>query len=183
MKIEKSSLPGLLIIKPKIFTDKRGYLFEIWNLNLYKKHGIKAKIVQVICVNSKKNTLRGIHFQYPHMQGKFVTIINGKIFDVIVDIRKNSPTYGKWCGLTLDSKEKKQLWIPEGFGHAYLVLSKTATIIYTCTQKYYPKNQKSIIWNDPYINIRWPIKKPILSKKDTKGLKLNEIKELPKWRK
>ena len=179
MKVKKLDLPGLFIIEPNIFYDKRGFLYETYNEDLHLKL-IKSKIVQVIQSHSKKDTLRGIHFQYPHLQGKLVSVIQGKIFDVTVDIRKNSPTFGKWCGVFLDSKKKEQLWIPKGFGHGYLVISKTVDIIYKCTQKYYPNNQKGIIWNDPSIKIKWPIKKPILSKKDLSAVTLKENKQLPK---
>ena len=182
MKILKTSLPSVLIFKPKIYPDKRGFLYETWNHDVYSKLNVK-KIVQAIHSHSKRNVLRGIHFQYPNLQGKLVTVFNGKIFDVVVDIRKGSPTFGKWLGFFLDSKKKEQLWVPEGFGHGYLALTKTADVIYKCTCKYYPRNQKGIIWNDPLINIKWPIKKPILSKKDANALKLNENKQLPIWRK
>ena len=183
MKIKKLSLPGPLIIEPIVFYDKRGFLYETWNQEIYLKSPIKSKIVQVIHSHSKKNTLRGIHFQYPKLQGKLVSVINGKIFDVVVDIRKKSPTFGKWCGIILDAKNKKQIWIPKGFGHGYLVLSKTADIIYKCTEKYFSKNQKVIKWNDPFIKINWPINKPLLSRKDINASLLNESKQLPTWKK
>ena len=179
MKVKKLELPGLFIIEPNIFYDKRGFLHETYNEDLHLKL-TKSKIVQVIHSHSKKNTVRGIHFQYPHLQGKLVSVVQGKIFDVTVDIRKSSSTFGKWCGVFLDSKKKEQLWIPKGFGHGYLVISKTVDIIYKCTQKYYPNNQKGIIWNDPSIKIKWPIKKPILSKKDSSAVTLKENKQLPK---
>lgn len=182
MKIKKLKLPGLCIIEPKIFRDKRGCLYETYNENSYLKF-IKSKIVQVINSNSKKNTIRGIHFQYPNLQGKLVSVLQGKIFDVTVDIRKNSPTFGKWYGVYLDAKKKEQLWIPKGFAHAYLVISKTADILYKCNCKYYPKNQKYIVWNDSNINIKWPTKKPILSKNDANAIMLNEHKNLPRWKK
>ena len=182
MKIKKLKLPGLCIIEPKIFRDKRGCLYETYNENSYLKF-IKSKIVQVINSNSKKNTIRGIHFQYPNLQGKLVSVLQGNIFDVTVDIRKNSPTFGKWYGVYLDAKKKEQLWIPKGFAHAYLVISKTADILYKCNCKYYPKNQKYIVWNDSNINIKWPTKKPILSKNDANAIMLNEHKNLPRWKK
>jgi len=183
MKIKKLILPNTFIIEPKVFYDKRGFLYEIWSQDLYFKNKIKFKIVQVLHSYSKKNTLRGIHFQYPNLQGRLISIINGKIFDVIVDIRKNSPTFGKWCGCIIDSKKKQQLWIPEGFGHGYLVLSKTVDIIYKCTGKFFSNKQRTIVWNDPDIGIKWPIEKPILSKKDSTALKLSQHKNLPKWKK
>ena len=183
MKIKNLSLKGPLIIEPKIFYDKRGFLYETWNLETHLKNKINSKIVQVTCTHSKKNVLRGIHFQYPNEQSKLISVINGKIFDVIVDIQKNSQNFGKWYGLILDSKKKRQLWVPKGFAHGYLVLSKSADVVYKFTCKYYPKNQKDIIWNDPDINIKWPIKKPILSKKDSVAIKLKQHKNLPKWKK
>ena len=183
MKIKTRSLKGPLIIYPKVFHDNRGHLYESWNQETFFKKKIKSKLVQVINTHSKKNTIRGIHFQYPNLQDKLISVINGEILDVIVDIRKNSPTYKKWIGITLNAKNKKQIWIPKGFGHGYLVLSKNADVIYKCTCKYYPKNQQSIIWNDPSINIKWPIKKPILSKKDSLAPKLDQIKNLPIWKK
>ena len=183
LKIKKLILPGPLLIQPKVFHDKRGFLYETWNEKIYHNSNIKNKIVQVICSHSKKKTLRGIHFQYPNLQGKFISVIDGRIFDVIVDIRKKSPNFGKWCGLVLDSKKKQQLWIPEGFGHGYLVLSQSANIIYKCTCKYYPKNQQSIIWNDPDLKIKWPTQTPLLSPKDMKAKKLRDHKKLPEWKK
>ncbi len=179
MKIKKLKLAGPFVIEPKVFHDRRGFLYETYNQSLYLKL-IKSKIVQVIHSHSKKNTIRGIHFQYPNLQGKLVSVVNGKIFDVTVDIRKNSATFGKWCGVFLDSKKKNQLWIPKGFGHGYLVMSNAADIIYKCTEKYYPNNQKGVKWNDPFVKIKWPTKKPILSKKDSTALNLKENKRLPK---
>ena len=172
-------MAGPFVIEPKVFHDRRGFLYETYNQSLYLKL-IKSKIVQVIHSHSKKNTIRGMHFQYPHLQGKLVSVLEGKIFDVTVDIRKNSATFGKWCGVFLDSKKKNQLWIPKGFGHGYLVMSNAADIIYKCTEKYYPNNQKGVKWNDPFVKIKWPTKKPILSKKDSTALNLKENKRLPK---
>ena len=179
MKVKKLELPGLFIIEPNIFYDKRGFLHETYNEDLHLKL-TKSKIVQVIHSHSKKDTLRGLHFQKKCSQNKIIFILKGIINDFAVDIRKNSPTFRKWCGVFLDSKKKKQLWIPKGFGHGYLVISKTVDIIYKCTQKYYPDNQKRIIWNDPSIKIKWPIEKPILSKKDSSAATLKENKQLPK---
>ena len=184
MKIKKIKLFNEpCIIEPNIYADRRGFLNETWNENAYNKQGIKFKVVQTIHSYSKKNVLRGIHYQYPNMQGKLVSVINGKIFDVIVDIRKNSPTFGKWYGTFLDSVKKRQLWIPEGFGHGFLVVSKTASIIYQCAKKYLPNNQRQIVWNDPFIKIEWPTKKPILSKQDSQASSLLNIKNLPIWKK
>ena len=180
MKIKKLGLSGPCTIDPKIFYDKRVFLYESWNQDAFLKKKLNIKIVQETYAHSKKNVLRGIHIQYPNLQGKLISVMNGKIFDVVVDVRRNSPTFGKWFSIILDSKKKTMLWVPEGFAHGYLVLSKYAEVIYKCTRKYYPKNQIDILWNDPFINIKWPTKKPILSKKDLSALTLEENKKLPK---
>ena len=158
MKIKKLGLSGPCTIDPKIFYDKRGFLYESWNQDAFLKKKLNIKIVQETYAHSKKNVLRGIHIQYPNLQGKIISVMNGKIFDVVVDVRRNSPTFGKWFSIILDSKKKTMLWVPEGFAHGYLVLSKYAEVIYKCTCKYYPKNQIDILWNDPFINIKWPKK-------------------------
>jgi len=183
MKIKKFNLSGPCVIEPKIFRDNRGFFFESWNEDEYLKKKLNIKIVQENFAHSKKNVLRGLHIQYPKLQGKLISVMNGRVFDVVVDVRKNSPTFGNWCSAILDSKKKKILWVPEGFGHGYLVLSKSADVIYKCTCKYYPKNQIDIIWNDPFINIKWPTNKPILSQKDSLGCELRKIQNLPRWKK
>ena len=183
MKIKKLNLSGPCIIEPKVFYDDRGFFFESWNKDEYLKKKLNIKVVQENFAHSKKNVLRGLHIQYPKLQGKLISVMNGRVFDVVVDVRKNSPTFGKWCSAILDSKKKKSLWVPEGFGHGYLVLSKFADVMYKCTCKYYPKNQVEIIWNDPFINIKWPTKKPILSQKDSLGYELKKMKNLPRWKK
>ena len=183
MKIKKLKLDGPCLIEPKIFYDNRGFLYETWNHYKFLEKKLKISIAQITNAYSKKNVLRGLHFQYPNLQGKLISVLNGRIFDVVVDIRKGSPTFGKWFSVILNSKKKRLLWIPEGFAHGYLVLSKSADVSYCCTCKYYPKKQNEIIWNDPFINIKWPIKKPAISKKDANGIELNKIKNLPKWKK
>ena len=178
MKIIKTKIKDLLIVKSKIYRDKRGFFKEV------VKKKILNKNFKFDCLSfSKKKTLRGLHIQLKNSQAKLVTVPHGKIFDVVVDVRKNSPTFGKWFSIILDSKKKTMLWVPEGFGHGYLVLSKYAEVIYKCTCKYYPKNQIDILWNDPFINIKWPKKNPILSQKDTLGVELRKIKNLPRWKK
>ena len=179
MKLINTKIHGLKILKTKIYKDGRGQFKEVFKKNIFKSTDFKFDCVSF----SKKNVLRGLHIQYPKLQGKLISVMNGKIFDVVVDVRKNSPTFGKWCSIILDSKKKKSLWVPEGFGHGYLVLSKFADVMYKCTCKYYPKNQVEIIWNDPFINIKWPTKKPILSQKDSLGYELKKMKNLPRWKK
>ena len=183
MEFINTKVPDVILVKSKIFEDQRGFFMESFHIEKFKSSNINTIFVQDNHSRSKKHTLRGLHFQYPNLQGKLISVLNGRIFDVVVDIRKGSPTFGKWFSVILNSKKKRLLWIPEGFAHGYLVLSKSADVSYCCTCKYYPKNQNEIIWNDPFINIKWPIKKPAISKKDANGIELNKIKNLPKWKK
>ncbi|ADP77084.1 dTDP-4-dehydrorhamnose 3,5-epimerase [Methanothermus fervidus DSM 2088] len=176
-KFKKTSIPGLYVIKPKVFEDERGYFMETYNAKEFKKANINAKFVQDNQSFSKKGVLRGLHFQYRRQQGKLVRVIKGKIFDVAVDLRKNSETYGEWESVILSGKNKKMFYIPEGFAHGFLVLSDTAIVTYKCTDFYYPEYEGGIIWNDPDIGIEWPIDevdKLIISDKDKKWKPLKE---------
>ena len=174
MEIIKTKIKDLLIIRKKTFKDSRGYFRE-----LFKENVLSKKFVFEILSNSKKNVLRGLHLQKDNPQGKYVTVLNGKVFDVAVDLRKSSKSFGKWVGAKLSEKNKNLLWIPEGFGHGYIVMSKYATIHYQLTNFYDPKKEKSILWNDSEIGIKWPLKKninPIVSKKDKIGKSLKNAK-------
>ena len=164
MKIKKLKLAGLFVIEPNIFYDKRGFLYETYNENMYLKL-IKSKIVQVIHSHSKKNTIRGIHFQYPHLQGKLVSVIEGEIFDVGVDINRKSDTFSQWFGKKIS--KGCQIFIPPGYAHGYCVLSDFAIVMYKCTEYYHESDQKGIIWNDSQVDIKWPILDPIISEKDS----------------
>jgi len=164
------------LIKPKVFEDKRGFFLETYKESDFKKFGIKEKFVQENHSMSRKGVLRGLHFQCPPFaQGKLIRVIKGEIFDVAVDIRKKSKTYGKWLGIVLSEKNKKMLYIPSGFAHGFCVLSDFGEVIYKCTKPYSPDYERGIIWNDKDININWPIKKPILSDKDSKWPPLNKL--------
>ena len=168
MQIIKTKLEGCLVFKPEIYKDKRGFFLETFRENLIKKK-IKKKLVQENISFSKKNVLRGLHYQIKKPQGKLVKCVYGKIFDVAVDLRKKSKTYKKWVGLYLDDKDLNQLWIPEGFAHGFLVISKFATVEYKCSNYYYRRYENTIKWDTKSLNINWPVKNPILSAKDLNG--------------
>jgi dTDP-4-dehydrorhamnose 3,5-epimerase len=172
MIAEKTKIPDVILLKPKVFEDKRGFFMETWNKITLKKLGINYDFVQDNHSKSRKNTLRGIHYQIKNPQGKLVRVTQGKIFDVAVDLRKNSPAFGKWVGSILSAENKHILWVPPKFGHAFLVLSDTAEIQYKCTDFYNPSEERVIIWNDKTLGIKWPIdehKTLLLSNKDLNG--------------
>ena len=177
MKAVSLSIPGIILLEPNIFHDNRGYFYESFNQkNFENTVGLSPKFVQDNHSKSNKNVLRGLHYQLPpKAQGKLVRTIRGEIFDVAVDIREESPTFGQWHGEILSADNKKQLWIPTGFAHGFLTLSETAEVHYKATEFYDPDCEKCIVWNDPTIKIEWPIiDPPILSKKDLQGFALNE---------
>lgn len=181
----KTSLPEVVLIKPQIFRDDRGFFLETFHKNKYAEGGITGTFVQDNHSHSKKNTLRGLHYQLLHPQGKLVYVISGEIFDVAVDIRRGSPSFGKWTGVHLSAENKYQLYIPEGFAHGFLVLSETADVLYKCTELYTPDDDYGILWSDHTINITWQSSSPILSKKDQEYQTLKNIPEtlLPLYRK
>ena len=173
---KKLSIPEVVLIEPKAFGDERGFFMENYKYSEFADFGIKDKFVQDNHSKSVKNVLRGLHFQMlPKAQAKLVRCIKGEIFDVAVDIRKNSPTYGKWVGEILSEENKKELFIPIGFAHAFCVVSDEAEIIYKSSNEYSPENERAIAWNDPTINISWPIKNPIVSEKDAENKLLEEV--------
>lgn len=176
MKITKTKIEDVLIIEPKVFGDDRGFFFESFNSKIFaEKTGLELIFVQDNHSRSQKNVLRGLHYQIKQPQGKLVRAVVGEIFDVAVDIRKNSLTFGQWLGINLSAENKKQLWMPEGFAHGFLVLSEVAEVLYKTTDFYAPEYERSILWNDPDIGINWNLKnQPILSKKDEAGLPLTE---------
>ncbi|WP_018154793.1 dTDP-4-dehydrorhamnose 3,5-epimerase [Methanothermococcus thermolithotrophicus] len=172
---KRLEIPEVVLIEPKVFEDDRGFFMETYKYSEFSKIGIDKMFVQDNCSKSKKGVLRGLHYQKnPNAQGKLVTCLKGEIFDVAVDIRKGSPTYGKYVGVILSEENKKMLYIPEGFAHGFCVLSDEAEVTYKCTAEYSPNDDAGIIWNDEYININWPIKDPILSEKDKNHPTLKE---------
>ena len=171
MEIKKTRLKDCLIIEPKIFEDERGFFYETYHLDKYKNiASIDYKFVQDNLSSSKKNVLRGLHFQKKKPQGKIVRVIKGEVFDVAVDLRVDSDTFGKWESHLLSEINKKQYWIPPGFAHGFLVVSEEALVEYKCTDFYDPDDEGSIIWNDPSLNIDWPLSNPIVSIKDSEAL-------------
>ena len=160
-------LPGLTLIKPRIFGDDRGFFLELYKYSDFCKSGIGEHLVQDNYSRSEKLTLRGLHYQKnPKAQGKLVSCVKGRIYDVAVDIRKGSPHYGKWLGVELTEENKYLLYVPPGFAHGFQVISDSAEVMYKCTEEYSPENDRGIIWNDPNINVLWPLKNPLLSAKD-----------------
>nr|ANF28851.1 dTDP-4-keto-6-deoxyglucose-3,5-epimerase [Franconibacter pulveris] len=176
MNVIKTEIPEVLIFEPKVFGDARGFFFESFSEKIFEEAvGERIKFVQDNHSQSQKGVLRGLHYQLdPHAQGKLVRCIEGEVFDVAVDIRKKSATFGHWVGVILSAENKRQLWIPEGFAHGFLTLSETAQFVYKATNYYAPQSERCIIWNDPQINIEWPERDQVqLSAKDEKGLLLS----------
>jgi dTDP-4-dehydrorhamnose 3,5-epimerase len=174
VKATPLAIPDVFLIEPQVFGDDRGFFFESFNHAKFEQAiGRKVQFVQDNHSKSSKNVLRGMHYQTQHPQGKLVRVTQGEVFDVAVDIRPESPTYGKWVAETLSADNKKQLWIPEGFAHGFLVLSETAEFLYKTTDYYFPEHERCIVWNDTQLAIHWPLKdKPSLSSKDSKGTPL-----------
>lgn len=167
MKIIETTLPGVLVLEPRVFGDTRGFFMETWSRQRYRDAGIEHDFVQDNVSSSTKGTLRGLHFQHPKGQGKLVQVYSGAVFDVAVDIRKDSPTLGQWFGTELNGEKHNQMYVPPGFAHGFYVLSDLAMFSYKCTDLYSPTTEGSIAWNDPSVGINWPLDgEPILSDKD-----------------
>ncbi|MFT7009299.1 MAG: dTDP-4-dehydrorhamnose 3,5-epimerase [Colwellia sp.] len=178
MKVIDTSIPEVKIIEPRVFGDQRGFFMETWNQQKFEElvTGKKTNFVQDNHSKSNKGILRGLHYQIENTQGKLVRVVTGEVFDVAVDIRKGSPTFGQWVGEYLSAGNKRQLWIPEGFAHGFYVTSNEAEFVYKCTDYYNPLAERSIIWNDPEIKVKWPITTfPILSEKDKNGIRLDSF--------
>jgi len=181
MKVTETPLPGVRVIEPDVFGDSRGFFFELYEARRYLQAGIDQPFVQDNFSRSVKDTLRGLHFQEPHGQGKLVQILQGAVFDVAVDIRRGSPTFGRWFGTELSAENKRQLWIPPGFAHGFCVTSPSADFFYKCTEYYFPQADRVIAWNDPALGIRWPTQTPLLSKKDAAAKPLSDAPVLPSF--
>ncbi len=166
MEVIESRLKGVYLIKPRVFEDPRGFFFESYNQDRYKDQGIDVDFVQDNYSRSTGGVLRGMHYQIKRGQAKLVWVPQGEVFDVAVDLRKDSSTFGQWDGYTLSSKNKHQLFVPAGFAHGYCVMSKTADFAYKCSDYYFPEDEGGLIWNDPKVGIEWPIEDPVLSEKD-----------------
>jgi dTDP-4-dehydrorhamnose 3,5-epimerase len=167
-----TEIPDVIKIRPKVFEDARGFFMETFRHDIFVKSGISYEFVQDNHSSSTKWTLRGLHYQVKHTQGKLVRVVIGEIFDVAVDLRKSSPCYGNWIGVHLSAENKEQLWIPPGFAHGFLVLTERADVVYKTTDYYDSESDRAILWNDPDLSIKWPIPEgilPIISKKDASG--------------
>lgn len=175
MKVVETDLPGCVVIEPAVFGDDRGFFFETWNAQRYGELGLPSKFVQSNVSSSSKGVLRGLHYQWPHPQGKLVGVLEGEVYDVAVDIRRGSPTFGKWAAVVLSAQNKRQFWIPEGFAHGFAVLSDRALFNYLCTDVYHREHDAGVRWNDADIGIDWPISEPLLSDKDMKAPFLKDI--------
>lgn len=183
MDVIETKLPGVLVLEPAVFGDDRGFFMETWNARRYEEAGIPGPFVQDNAALSRKGTLRGLHFQHPHSQGKLVQILSGEVLDVAVDIRVGSATFGQWVGEVLSGTNHRQLYVPPGFAHGYCVTSETAIFSYKCTAFYSPQTEGGIIWNDPDLGIEWPVDEPILSAKDAGCPRLKDVprERLPRF--
>ena len=183
MNVIETSLPGVMIVEPKVFGDERGFFMETYNAERYREAGLPGGFFQDNLSYSSKGVLRGLHFQNPNQQGKLVYILEGEVFDVAVDIRLGSPRFGQWFGTTLSAENKRQLYVPEGFAHGFVVTSETALFAYKCTDRYNSEADASILYDDPEIGIEWPVDSPSLSEKDAAAPTLAQMPEerLPKY--
>ena len=176
MKVTPTAIPDVLILEPRVFGDDRGFFFESFNQRAFSEAtGLNCNFVQDNHSKSAKNVLRGLHYQIQNPQGKLVRVVRGEVFDVTVDLRKSSKTFGQWVGINLSAENKKQLWVPEGFAHGFVVLSDTAEFLYKTTDYYSPEHERSLLWRDPELDIRWPIAiEPTLAAKDAAALTLSQ---------
>ena len=175
MNVIRCELAGLLVFEPKVFGDDRGFFMELWNQDRYREAGLSPQFVQDNLSVSRRGILRGLHFQNPTPQGKLVCVLEGEVFDVAVDLRRSSQTFGKWHGERLSSENKRQFFIPPGFAHGFAVLSETAMFHYKCTEFYSPANEITVRWDDPDLGIQWPLQDPVISEKDGKGHRLRDV--------
>jgi dTDP-4-dehydrorhamnose 3,5-epimerase len=177
VNIIETALPGVLIIEPRVFGDQRGFFMETWNAGAFAAAGLDLAFVQDNHSRSQKGVLRGLHFQNPGPQGKLVRVTNGAVFDVAVDLRASSPTFGQWVGVELSAENKRMFWVPEGFAHGFLTLEEDTDFLYKCTAPYAPASEFTLAWNDPAVGIEWLVTglDPIISDKDARGLTLADV--------
>jgi dTDP-4-dehydrorhamnose 3,5-epimerase len=172
-----TALPGVLLLEPRVFRDSRGTFMETWRERRYREVGVSGPFVQDNVSASRRGVLRGLHVQHPHPQGKLVSVLNGEVWDVAVDVRVGSPTFGRWLGCVLSAENARQLWIPEGFAHGFVALADASVVHYKCTDVYRPEAERTVRWDDPAIGIEWPIDDPVLSERDLGGSLLAAIPE------
>ena len=181
MKPIPTDIPDVLVLEPRVFGDDRGFFLESFNLREFERAtGVRADFVQDNHSRSRRGVLRGLHYQIRQPQGKLVRAVAGEVFDVAVDLRRRSPTFGRWAGTTLSAENKRMLWIPPGFAHGFLVLSDSADFLYKTTDYYAPEHERCVIWSDPDVGIRWPLEgEPILAPKDRAGRRLRDAEAFP----
>jgi dTDP-4-dehydrorhamnose 3,5-epimerase len=180
MKAAPTAIPDVLILEPKVFGDERGFFLESWNAREFRgTAGLDVAFVQDNHARSRRGILRGLHYQIRQPQGKLVRVVRGRVLDVAVDLRKSSPTFGRWTGAELSEDNFRQAWIPPGFAHGYLVLSEMAEVLYKTTDYYAPEHERCLIWNDPVVGIEWPEREPTLSAKDRNGVSLRDSEVFP----
>jgi dTDP-4-dehydrorhamnose 3,5-epimerase len=175
MRVIETELPGCLVLEPKVFGDERGLFYETWNRQVFADLGLNLEFRQANVSSSVRGVLRGLHYQWPKPQGKLVHVLEGEVYDVAVDIRTDSPTYGRWASVILSAENKRQLWIPPGFAHGFVALSERVTFHYLCTETYDPGCDASLRWDDSSLAIDWPVSNPVLSRKDAKAPFLCDI--------
>ena len=175
MKVHQLRIPGLAIVEPTVHGDARGYFYETWNRDRFRQHGIDFTVAQSNMSRSAQGVLRGLHYQWPKPQGKFVSVLEGEVWDVAVDIRRGSPTFGQWEAAVLSAENRKHFWIPEGFAHGFVVLSEFATFSYLCTEVYDRECDAAVRYDDPALAIDWPVASPLLSTKDADAPLLADI--------
>lgn len=175
MKVYPTRLPEVLLIEPQVFSDPRGFFMETWQLERYRKADMPGPFVQDNVSFSTRGVLRGLHYQLKHPQGKLVYVLLGEVFDVAIDLRRGSPTFGRWIGEVLSGDNRRQLYLPPGFAHGFCVLSETAQLMYKCTDFYAPEDEYGLRWDDPLLGIDWPVSDPVLSEKDGQYPTLNAI--------
>lgn len=180
MKVTPTAIPDVKLIEPRVFGDSRGFFFESWNARALADAGIEAEFVQDNHSRSRRGVLRGLHYQVDHAQGKLVRVTIGEVFDVAVDLRRSSPTFGRWVGATLSAENRQLLWIPPGFAHGFLVLSESADFLYKTTDYWFPQHERTLLWSDPQLAVEWPLSgPPLLASKDAAGLPLAAVETYP----
>lgn len=181
MEVIQTEIPDVLIIEPKVFGDQRGFFLESFQADRYAGIGLHRPFVQDNLSRSGRGVLRGLHMQNPRPQGKLVTVLRGTVFDVAVDMRRGSPTFGRYVGAVLSDENRRQLWVPRGFAHGFAVLSESADFFYKCDDLYRPENEMVVAWDDPDIGIAWGVDTPSLSARDAAGLRLKDMTDLPEY--
>lgn len=175
MEVSETELPGVLLVEPEVYTDDRGSFMETWNARDYRPHGLEFTFVQDNLSRSREGVLRGLHFQNPRPQAKLISVLEGEVYDVVVDVRADAETFGEWKGTLLSAENARQLYVPEGYAHGFVATSGEALFHYKCTDFYHPEADRAVRWNDPSLEINWPVEDPILSDKDANAPLLDDL--------